>query len=135
MKKNLNAFPNYDEAYYSIDSFDVDWDINISEIKNKLLSSPVYTTMAVYRDFSDYTSGVYEQTSGIFIGRHGVVIVSYNDNDACWICKNSWGSDWGEDGYFRIAYGECGIDSYRAVTAQVSVPDRKSTRLNSSHYS
>ncbi|MDZ7725626.1 MAG: C1 family peptidase [candidate division KSB1 bacterium] len=115
-EQGLNAFPNYDEAYYSIDSFDVDWDINISEIKNKLLSSPVY------RNFSDYTSGIYEQTSGQFVDNHGVVIVSYNDTNECWICKNSWGTDWGENGYFRIAYGECGIDSYRAVTARVSVP-------------
>nr|MDO8133672.1 DUF4114 domain-containing protein [Candidatus Njordarchaeum guaymaensis] len=26
-----------------------------------------------------------------------------------WICKNSWGRGWGEAGWFRIAYGECGI--------------------------
>ena len=26
-----------------------------------------------------------------------------------WIAQNPWGKEWGEDGYFRIAFGECGI--------------------------
>lgn len=28
-----------------------------------------------------------------------------------WICANSWGPEWGENGFFRIAKGECGIDA------------------------
>ncbi len=27
-----------------------------------------------------------------------------------WICANSWGPEWGEDGFFKIKMGEGGID-------------------------
>lgn len=40
---------------------------------------------------------------------HAVVIVGYNDAGGYWIAKNSWGTYFGEDGYFKIGYGECDI--------------------------
>ncbi len=38
---------------------------------------------------------------------HAVVIIGYDDFGGYWIMKNSWGSDFGEDGYFKVGYGEC----------------------------
>ena len=33
-----------------------------------------------------------------------MAIVGYDDDAGCWIVKNSWGTDWGEDGWIRISY-------------------------------
>jgi len=65
----------------------------------------------VYEDFYEYDGGIYERNSNKYTGGHIVAIVGYSDAGQYWICKNSWTTGWGEDGYFRIKYGECGIDS------------------------
>jgi hypothetical protein len=65
--------------------------------------------MAVYNDFFSYRGGVYRHTTGALAGYHAICVVGYNEKDQCWICKNSWGTGWGEKGWFRIAYGQCGI--------------------------
>lgn len=65
----------------------------------------------VYSDFYYYSGGVYRYVSGDLEGGHCVSIVGYDDAESCWICKNSWGEFWGESGYFKIGYGECGIDA------------------------
>ena len=73
---------------------------------------PVSACFIVYQDFFSYRSGVYRHVTGGEAGGHCVTIVGYNDSEGCWICKNSWATSWGEQGFFRIAYGECGIDSW-----------------------
>ena len=44
-----------------------------------------------------------------------ISIVGYDDTAGCWIGKNSWGPGWGEKGFFRIAYGECNIETWRVI--------------------
>ena len=45
---------------------------------------------------------------------HGVTMIGYGEEDGLkyWICKNSWGDYWGEDGFFRMSRGKntCGIE-------------------------
>lgn len=66
----------------------------------------------VYQDFFSYGGGVYQHVSGDLAGGHCVVLIGYDDAQGCWIAKNSWGTSWGEAGFFRIAYGQCGIESW-----------------------
>lgn len=71
---------------------------------------PVTACFSVYEDFFYYGSGIYRHVTGELVGGHCVCVVGYNDAKRYWLCKNSWGTAWGEDGFVRIAYGQCGID-------------------------
>jgi hypothetical protein len=75
------------------------------------LVGPMIGAFSVYADFYAYSSGVYSQVTGEQLGGHCVEVIGYDDYLGCWICKNSWGTAWGERGFFRIAYGQCEIDS------------------------
>lgn len=66
----------------------------------------------VFQDFFSYRSGVYRHVSGEAAGGHCVEIIGYDDAQAAWICKNSWGTGWGDSGYFRIGYGQCQIETW-----------------------
>lgn len=85
---------------------------------------PLVGTMTVYEDFVRYyKGGVYRYVAGPLGGGHCICIVGYDDEQQCWIGKNSWGdTGWGEGGFFRIAYGECGIDSSMYAVEGVQPP-------------
>jgi C1A family cysteine protease len=96
---------------------------SVDEIKSIIATSgPVLALVGVYRDFFWYTGGIYKHTWGDFAGLHGVTLVGYDDVDKYWIGKNSWGTSWGESGWFRVAYGEVSIDNFVYVPI-VNDPD------------
>jgi C1A family cysteine protease len=104
-----NACADWQSATYSV----MAWHAastsaaTVEDLKNALYAyGPVVATMYVYNDFYYYRSGVYTYTSGAYLGAHAVLVVGYDDENQCFIVKNSWGSGWGEAGYFLIAYSE-----------------------------
>ena len=82
------------------------WYPNENDLIDALKLGPVLSRMSVYEDFIAYKSGIYRHTTGGYLGGHAVVIVGYDKNERYWIVKNSWGTDWGEDGYFNIQFGD-----------------------------
>ena len=93
-----------------------------SEMKKWISTKgPLVANYTVYDDFYAYQGGIYRHITGDHSGGHCISVVGYDDDQQYWICKNSWGNSFGEEnpydpgspkekGYFRIAYGECGID-------------------------
>lgn len=63
-----------------------------------------------------YTGGIFDDCSKDpnKIG-HAITIVGYhtesnNAGERYWLVKNSWGTDWGENGYIKLLYGNtCSI--------------------------
>lgn len=85
---------------------------SMTDRKNYISANgPVSAVMHVFDDFFSYGSGVYKHVSGVDQGLHCVTVIGYSETEQCWICKNSWGTGWGSGGFFKIAYGQCGIDT------------------------
>ena len=102
--------------YYSIAGIQADGG-NESFIRHNIYKwGPVTTGMIVYPDFYSFdTSKVYSWNGfGEPVGGHAVEIVGWDIKDGvdCWIIKNSWGTSWGDKGYFYMKRGvnECKIE-------------------------
>jgi C1A family cysteine protease len=82
----------------------------VTALKNALAKyGPLVTTMSVYNDFMSYKEGVYSYVGGngnAYLGGHAVTIVGYDDSVSAFYVKNSWGSEWGESGFFWIDYNQ-----------------------------
>jgi C1A family cysteine protease len=107
------------------------WDDNLTFVKNwdqfrrnekikqiLIEQGPVVAGMDVYADFKMYKGGIYHHVYGIKLGGHGVLIIGFGEEKKVhfwspkikyWIVKNSWGENWGESGFFRIRFDDCGI--------------------------
>uniref|UniRef100_A0A1I8FPY3 Pept_C1 domain-containing protein n=1 Tax=Macrostomum lignano TaxID=282301 RepID=A0A1I8FPY3_9PLAT len=91
---------------------------NEQQIMTEIMTNgPVEGAFTVYADFPSYKSGVYQHhTEGGSLGGHAIRILAAGRADGgtpYWLVANSWNSDWGERGFFRILRGkdECGIES------------------------
>ena len=92
------------------------------EMKIEILKNgPITSKMLVFSDLAiEYVGGIYyydlgseNETKNALIGSHAVLITGWGETKfedsqvKYWTVKNSWGSDWGEDGYFKIRMGDC----------------------------
>jgi cathepsin C len=98
-------------------------------IKQELVNyGPLVMSFEPKEDFMYYKSGIYRSGPNKIHQEweqvdHAVLLAGFGEENgqAYWTLQNSWGNDWGEDGYFRMARGidESGCESI-AVAAEVT---------------
>jgi C1A family cysteine protease len=81
---------------------------NVEGLTKAIRSQPVSVAFNVQEDFFDYASGIYNPQTCGDLPNHSVLAIGFNLNNSpsYYIAKNSWGTNWGESGFFRIAIGE-----------------------------
>merc|ERR1740123_1171009 len=75
-------------------------------------NGPVVMSFEPKEDFMYYKNGVYKSGPNTIHQEweqvdHAVLLVGYGleKSQAYWTLQNSWGNDWGESGFFRMAHG------------------------------
>jgi len=84
--------------------------------KEIMTNGPIQVAFRVYKSFMNYQSGVYQKHWYELLpeGGHAVKVVGWGTENGVkyWLVANSWNTNWGEDGFFKIARGKnaCGIE-------------------------
>lgn len=121
---------------------------------------PVIFGFSVYDSFNDLTiwnpkcdeMPIPNPLKEKLLGGHAVVAVGYSNKRKAFLVRNSWGADWGMDGYFLMPYqfvtsSQCGdfwiIDSVSddevivektCETSTSPIKNRQNDRQNDHHY-
>lgn len=120
--------PDY-HYYYPAD---VEWYIggddlaSLDGIKEALMATGAMATC--YYSSSGYMTNYihYQPPTATELPNHSVAIIGWDDNKVtqapepgAWICKNSWGTGWGFDGFFFISYWDkwCGREPFMGAVA------------------
>ena len=95
------------------------------------VDAAVYVTSA----FQAYTGGIYEDSNTdpsenpyyYETTNHAISLVGWDDappegGGGCWILRNSWGTDWGEDGYMRIRYKSAAVNCAACYIVYSEIP-------------
>ena len=132
---DLKAVKHLEEALVINDR---DFDILKSAIfRYGAIETSLYSQMEYADSYSRYYSE--ENCSYYYDGdaapNHDVVVVGWDDNysrdnftiapegDGAFICKNSWGKEFGEDGYFYVSYYDSNICNKAVVYTRVGEAD------------
>lgn len=90
----------------------------VDEIRNAVITTgPVPVDMYADARFQSYKSGIFGANGCSHAqSNHMVLIIGWDMPSKSWIVQNSWGTAWGEKGYFRIRQG---CNSIAGIVASV----------------
>ncbi|ETV72457.1 hypothetical protein H257_12577 [Aphanomyces astaci] len=88
-----------------------------NELKAEIFArGPIVCGVAVSKEFLDYSGGIIDDKTGATDIDHDISIVGWGEDEhgtPYWVGRNSWGTYWGEDGWFRLRRGNnnLGVES------------------------
>ena len=122
----------YSPEFHHYYPTDVEWHLggddlaSLDRIKEAIMAhgalATCYCVNSAY--MQDYVQ--YQPPSSSELPNHSVAIIGWNDTmitqapePGAWICKNSWGQNWGFDGYFYISYWDkwCGREPFMGAVS------------------
>lgn len=100
---------------FKIDQFGVVFlDPQLDSIRTVLSSrEPVIFAIPVDQNFMSYTGGTYDSPLTGISGYHAMIMCGYDDANQTIRIMNSYGRDWGENGYMNMSYRS--LISYASV--------------------
>ncbi len=98
---------------------------SVSQIKQAIYDhGAVSTTVMVYDDLVAYRGGCYEHSCSWELN-HAIALVGWDDDycdgQGAWLMQNSWGTDWGIDGYAHMKYGTACLGEYATWVEYVAI--------------
>ena len=127
--------PDWQKYFVPSSEFYIITNATIDIIKNKLISHGPLVLPIIAPGWSRFSNGLLGLWGKInrnskdyyslelpklpfHYSNHWVLLVGWKDdinirNGGYWICKNSWGADWGYDGFFNLGYNSLNSNSGR----------------------